>query len=129
MSEGIERTIGFVKATKLWLRAGLDYTDSKSYEVTEIPTIPEALSQGGLVCQFDTNSISVILNANNNWYLQMLNTFTNEAHRFDNLSDEDVVEVLVNAKTHADVTKKAMLKFLAGHFGSSEQTVDSDKPF
>ena len=38
MSEGIERSVGFTKATKLWLRAGLDYLDSKALYVEEIKT-------------------------------------------------------------------------------------------
>jgi len=129
MSEGIERTKGFVKATKLWLRAGLDYTDSKAYEVKEIPTIPEALSQGGLVCQFDTNIITVVLDGNDEWKLEIHNTFTGQVERFKRFKDEDIVEVFRNGKANLDITKKVLLKWLAADFGSTEESVNSDKPF
>ena len=129
MSEGIERTIGFTKATKLWLRAGLDYLDSKAYEVKEIPTIPEALSQGGLVCQFDTNIITVVLDGNDEWKLEIHNTFTGQVERFKRFKDEDIVEVFRNGKANLDITKKVLLKWLAADFGSTEESVNSDKPF
>lgn len=120
MSEGIERSVGFTKATKLWLRAGLDYLDSKAYEVKEIPTIPEALSQGGLVCQFDTNIITVVLDGNDEWKLEIHNTFTGQITRDTGYKDEDIVKVFRNGKANLDITKKALLKLLGNEFGTDE---------
>jgi hypothetical protein len=120
MSEGIERSVGFTKATKLWLRAGLDYLDSKALYVEEIKTTPEALSQGGLFCKFDDNIVEVVLDANNEWKLYIHNTFTGQVTRDTGYKDEDIIEVFRNGKANLDITKAALLKLLGNEFGTDE---------
>lgn len=120
MLEGKERSVGFTKATKLWLLAGLDYLDSKELYVEEIKTTPESLSQGGLFCKFDDNIVEVVLDANNEWKLYIHNTFTGQVIRDTGYKDNDIVEVFRNGKANNDITKKALLKLLGREFGTDK---------
>ena len=124
MSEGIERSKGFVKATKLWLRAGLDYTDSKAYDVQDVKA-----PLGGVMCTFDTLFLVITLNVDDTWHLGVYNTNTGSIDYHNELDDEEIVKVFRNAKTNLDITKKSLLKLLEMDFGSKKESANSDKPF